>query len=119
MVVITLAFMQDLVIYIYYLRKYLRFSERCKLPNNSFGGLEEASLDIPTTFRHIILVILFTSAFVNCFLTLDKVWYKDYSIEHISKITWVLILPFLIVFMLPYVQNKYYDYYVQLKRGRA
>jgi hypothetical protein len=117
--VICLAFMQDLVIYIYYLRKYLKFSDRCKDPSNPFGGLDEAAAEVPTNYRAIILIILFTSAFCCSFLVMDKVWYRDYSSEQLPYKIWTLLVPFFIVAMLPSFQKKYNEYFLRTRRGRA
>jgi len=117
--VITVAFMQDLVIYIYYMRKYLKFSDRCKNPSDPFGGLEEACAAIPSNFRLIIFIIFFTSAFCTSFLVLDKIWYEDYTFERLPYKIWALLIPFVVVASLPYFQDKYQDYYHRVIGGRA
>ena len=105
--VITVAFVQDLVIYIYYLRKYLRFSDRCNDPNDPFGGVDEACTDIPRRFRSVILMILMTSALVNTFFLLDKTWYTTYDSEHLPTHLWAILLPTLVVVSLQCVQWRY------------
>lgn len=60
--IIVIGAIQDVLLYIYVVRRYLKCSPRCT-PSNPTGGLELASREIPRDFIKIYLLIIWTSAF--------------------------------------------------------
>jgi hypothetical protein len=115
--IILIACMQDVYMYIYYMRKYLEASDRVKYPwrkGDTTGGLEDACVGIPKSFRFSIILIMFSSALFNACVIVDKSFsetHKEHeTTSHLVDLIFVFISPFILVFIITFVQVRYLDF---------